>query len=135
MTQKLVIPTIPSEPMFYEFNGQTVMTQVWQDYFLNLTDRVGGFTLQSDLLVESDSRGNLQSLQDLSDYIAGGDYIVITPDDAGGVIITISDSFLPDNVDGDDWIGVADDGDGSISLDNEGMESHVNFMTSLVGAV
>jgi len=49
--------------------------------------------------------------------------------------ITLADyldsSYLPDLVFGDDYIEVIDNGDGSINLNNEGMEAFSFFMSSL----
>ena len=49
--------------------------------------------------------------------------------------ITLADyldsTYLPDLVFGDQYIEVIDNGDGSINLDNEGMEAFSFFMSSI----
>ena len=62
MTTKVTLPSMPQENIVNPNTGK--MSLVWQDWFLNVTTRLGGYTLDANKIMGTDENGNLTSIDD-----------------------------------------------------------------------
>jgi hypothetical protein len=110
------------------------MSREWQDFFINLFERVGGnealtnselatllgfiTSLSPDRLMATNGDGDIVSVSNLASWVAGTTgKITVSNDGDGTVTITIPNTYLPSGVGGTTGkITVSDDGDGTITI-------------------